>query len=65
MQLEVASGMMFRTPYGAIIEWILPGENKMVAHLKDKTKVRQGKRWSQVWEKSNKTLFIPLLYIAT
>ncbi|XP_071148671.1 chitin synthase chs-2-like [Mytilus edulis] len=39
---------MFRTPYGAIIEWILPGENKMVAHLKDKTKVRQGKRWSQV-----------------
>ncbi|VDI05627.1 chitin synthase [Mytilus galloprovincialis] len=47
-ELEVASGMMFRTPYGAIIEWILPGENKMIAHLKDRTKVRQGKRWSQV-----------------
>ncbi|XP_052079431.1 chitin synthase chs-2-like [Mytilus californianus] len=46
--IELDDGMMYRTPYGARIEWILPGGNKMVAHLKDKTKIRHKKRWSQV-----------------
>ncbi|XP_013390586.1 uncharacterized protein LOC106158988 isoform X2 [Lingula anatina] len=36
------------TPYGGQLEWTLPGENKLVAHLKDKVKIRHRKRWSQV-----------------
>lgn len=36
------------TPYGGRLEWRLPGENKLIAHLKDKTKIRHRKRWSQV-----------------
>ncbi|XP_071149954.1 chitin synthase chs-2-like [Mytilus edulis] len=47
-EVKVDDGTMYRTPYGARIEWALPGENKMVAHLKDKTKIRHKKRWSQV-----------------
>ncbi|CAG2190747.1 CHS1 [Mytilus edulis] len=47
-QIELPDGGMLKTPYGARIEWTLPGENKMFIHLKDKTKVRNKKRWSQV-----------------
>lgn len=36
------------TPYGGRLEWRLPGENKLIAHLKDKSKIRHRKRWSQV-----------------
>lgn len=36
------------TPYGGLLEWKLPGENKLVVHLKDKDKIRHKKRWSQV-----------------
>lgn len=36
------------TPYGGRLEWKLPGENKLVVHLKDKDKIRHKKRWSQV-----------------
>lgn len=36
------------TPYGGRIVWILPGKTKMTVHLKDKTKIRNRKRWSQV-----------------
>ena len=36
------------TPYGGRLEWTLPGKNKLVAHLKDKKKIRHRKRWSQV-----------------
>lgn len=36
------------TPYGGRLEWELPGENKLVVHLKDKDKIRHKKRWSQV-----------------
>ncbi|UYV85169.1 chs1 [Cordylochernes scorpioides] len=36
------------TPYGGRLEWTLPGKNKLVAHLKDKCKIRHKKRWSQV-----------------
>ncbi|XP_041369704.1 chitin synthase chs-2-like [Gigantopelta aegis] len=38
----------YMTPYGARLEWTLPGRNKMIAHLKDKTKIKVKKRWSQV-----------------
>ncbi|CAH0556147.1 unnamed protein product [Brassicogethes aeneus] len=36
------------TPYGGRLEWTLPGGTKMYAHLKDKSKIRPKKRWSQV-----------------
>lgn len=38
----------YPTPYGGKLEWIMPGQNKLVAHLKDKVKIRHRKRWSQV-----------------
>jgi chitin synthase len=37
------------TPYGGRLEWKMPGQNKLIAHLKDKSKIRHRKRWSQVW----------------
>lgn len=36
------------TPYGGRLEWVMPGHNHLVVHLKDKTKIRHKKRWSQV-----------------
>ena len=36
------------TPYGGRLVWILPGKTKMTVHLKDKIKIRNKKRWSQV-----------------
>ncbi|XP_053386699.1 chitin synthase chs-2-like [Mercenaria mercenaria] len=36
------------TPYGGRLVWTLPGGNKLIAHLKDKTFIRHRKRWSQV-----------------
>ncbi|GJQ87499.1 hypothetical protein Trydic_g10257 [Trypoxylus dichotomus] len=36
------------TPYGGRLVWTLPGKTKMIAHLKDKKKIRAKKRWSQV-----------------
>ncbi|XP_061170797.1 chitin synthase-like isoform X1 [Saccostrea echinata] len=36
------------TPYGGRLEWELPGENKLIVHLKDKEKIRHKKRWSQI-----------------
>ncbi|CAH2104565.1 unnamed protein product [Euphydryas editha] len=38
----------FPTPYGGRLVWTLPGKNKMICHLKDKSKIRHKKRWSQV-----------------
>jgi len=38
----------FPTPYGGRLEWTMPGQNKLIAHLKDKIKIRHRKRWSQV-----------------
>ena len=35
------------TPYGGRLIWTLPGKTKIVAHLKDKAKIRNKKRWSQ------------------
>lgn len=36
------------TPYGGRLIWQLPGKTKMIAHLKDKMRIRHRKRWSQV-----------------
>ncbi|XP_068621006.1 chitin synthase chs-2-like [Battus philenor] len=38
----------YPTPYGGKLVWNLPGKNKMICHLKDKSKIRHRKRWSQV-----------------
>jgi chitin synthase len=38
----------YPAPYGGRLVWTLPGKTKMVAHLKDKSKIRHRKRWSQV-----------------
>ncbi|XP_077301033.1 hyaluronan synthase-like protein kkv isoform X2 [Arctopsyche grandis] len=38
----------FPAPYGGRLEWILPGKTKMICHLKDNSKIRHRKRWSQV-----------------
>lgn len=35
-------------PYGGRITRLLPGQTKLVIHLKNKNKVRHRKRWSQV-----------------
>ncbi|GAB6026597.1 hypothetical protein CHUAL_013009 [Chamberlinius hualienensis] len=36
------------TPYGGRLIWTLPGKTTLIAHLKDKSKIRHRKRWSQV-----------------
>nr|QIJ96688.1 chitin synthase B [Glyphodes pyloalis] len=38
----------YPTPYGGRLVWTMPGKNKMICHLKDKSKIRHRKRWSQV-----------------
>ncbi|XP_075212205.1 hyaluronan synthase-like protein kkv [Lycorma delicatula] len=38
----------YPTVYGGRLVWTLPGKTKMIAHLKDKAKIRHRKRWSQV-----------------
>lgn len=35
-------------PYGGRLTYILPGNNSLTIHLKDKNKIRIRKRWSQV-----------------
>ncbi|CAD6197537.1 unnamed protein product [Caenorhabditis auriculariae] len=37
-----------KTPYGGKLCYIMPGKNKLTIHLKDKNKIRNRKRWSQV-----------------
>lgn len=36
------------TPYGGRLEWTMPGRNGLVVHLKDRSRIRNKKRWSQV-----------------
>lgn len=35
--------------FGGRLEWTLPGKTKLIAHLKDESKIRKKKRWSQVF----------------
>lgn len=46
--IHIRAPKKFPAPYGGRLEWVLPGKTKMVAHLKDKSKIRHRKRWSQV-----------------
>ncbi|XP_065308275.2 chitin synthase chs-2-like isoform X3 [Dermacentor albipictus] len=36
------------TPYGGRLVWTMPGRNGLVVHLKDRSRIRNKKRWSQV-----------------
>ncbi|CAL4108316.1 unnamed protein product, partial [Meganyctiphanes norvegica] len=38
----------YPTPYGGRLVWTLPGKTKIICHVKDKSKIRHKKRWSQV-----------------
>uniref|UniRef100_A0A336L059 chitin synthase n=1 Tax=Culicoides sonorensis TaxID=179676 RepID=A0A336L059_CULSO len=46
-QIKIHAPTKIETPYGARLIWILPGRTKMIAHLKNKSKIRHKKRWSQ------------------
>ncbi|KAK0159253.1 hypothetical protein PV328_010151 [Microctonus aethiopoides] len=47
-RMHVRAPRKYPTPYGGRLVWTLPGKTKMIAHLKDKNKIRHRKRWSQV-----------------
>ncbi|CAG2064056.1 unnamed protein product [Timema podura] len=47
-EIHVKPPKKYPTPYGGRLTWVLPGKTKMIAHLKDKSKIRHRKRWSQV-----------------
>ena len=49
--VELEPPVKIPTPYGGRLEWTMPGDNKIIAHLKDKNKIRHRKRWSQVINK--------------
>ncbi|XP_021367706.1 uncharacterized protein LOC110459670 isoform X2 [Mizuhopecten yessoensis] len=46
--MSISDPIQIPTPYGGQLVYLMPGENFMFVHLKDKTKVRHKKRWSQV-----------------
>nr|QPN96974.1 chitin synthase 1 variant a [Riptortus pedestris] len=46
--IRIKPPVKYPTPYGGRLVWTLPGKTKMIAHLKDKAKIRHRKRWSQV-----------------
>nr|CAD7594317.1 unnamed protein product [Timema genevievae] len=45
---SVAPPRNIETPYGGRLEYSLPGHTAMLVHLKDRNRIRHGKRWSQV-----------------
>jgi chitin synthase len=47
-KIQISKPTKIVTPYGGRLIWTLPGRTKMIAHLKDKNKIRHKKRWSQV-----------------
>ena len=47
----------YPTPYGGRLMWTLPGKTKILAHLKDKCKIRTRKRWSQVGSSGSQSSF--------
>lgn len=48
----------YPTPYGGRLEWQMPGQNKLIVHLKDKSKIRHKKRWSQVLNQFSLLLYL-------
>lgn len=47
-EIKIKPPNKYPTPYGGRLEWVLPGSNRLIVHLKDKLKIRHRKRWSQV-----------------
>lgn len=47
-EVLLLSPVKIPTPYGGRLVWTLPGGNLLIAHIKDKNKIRHKKRWSQV-----------------
>lgn len=45
--ITIAPPLKYVTPYGGRLVWTMPGQTKMVVHIKDKNKIRHRKRWSQ------------------
>ncbi|CAL4061130.1 unnamed protein product, partial [Meganyctiphanes norvegica] len=45
--LRIRPAKKYPTPYGGRLVWTLPGKTKIVCHLKDKSRIRHKKRWSQ------------------
>ncbi|XP_063708773.1 chitin synthase chs-2-like [Culicoides brevitarsis] len=45
--IKIQAPTKIETPYGGRLIWILPGRTRMIAHLKNKNKIRHKKRWSQ------------------
>jgi chitin synthase len=45
--MKVPHPIRYATPYGGRLVWVLPGQTKIICHLKDKNKIRHKKRWSQ------------------
>jgi chitin synthase len=58
-EIHVKPPKKYPTPYGGRLVWTLPGKTKMIAHLKDKGKIRHRKRWSQVRLTRILTMYIP------
>ncbi len=48
VEMHVGDPVRVPTPYGGRLVWIMPGNNKIIVHMKDKDKIRHRKRWSQV-----------------
>lgn len=48
VEMVIGDPVKVPTPYGGRLVWIMPGNNKIIAHMKDKDKIRHRKRWSQV-----------------
>jgi chitin synthase len=48
VEMSVGDPIKVPTPYGGRLVWIMPGNNKIIVHLKDRDKIRHRKRWSQV-----------------
>ncbi|XP_067667763.1 chitin synthase chs-2-like [Haliotis asinina] len=47
-EIKLMPPVKIPTPYGGRLVWTLPGGNLLIAHFKDRLKIRHKKRWSQV-----------------
>ncbi|ESP01302.1 hypothetical protein LOTGIDRAFT_111741, partial [Lottia gigantea] len=47
-EIKLMAPVKIPTPYGGRLVWTLPGGNLLIAHIKDRLKIRHKKRWSQV-----------------
>ena len=67
LNLIIKDPVIVPTPYGGRLEWDLPSGTRLIAHLKDKVKIRHKKRWSQVsrLDNSHKKLIFQLRFIHT